>query len=673
MIPAHDGYNLPDGENVGRTPIFVYGTLVRGEANHRLLEGSEPGGPARTAPVFELVDLGPYPAMVAAGSTSVRGEIYWVNDATKAALDRFEGPLYRRSTISLDDGRHVEAYLFVGRQWSERPRVAGGDWRAWCKVAVLTFAIATALLGSAWAQAARRRDGGAEAGHGATSASAPASAVASNPLDFEPAPALPSVTAFVPPPASAPMQEPIPEWAGAPVKLRDVRVFTVRIPWGGLTAEELARAAAQALQRVVEANEPANVRVEERADVATVYVGERPIIQLGRDDALAAGDVSLSVHADSIASKIRDGLTFEEKRVSLLKTGLMLLGVLVSGIVAVFLLRRVGKVWRATRAWLTEHPDRIPALRVQSIEVVRPSTLRLILSASARLLAIILQIGIVYGWVLLALYIFEPTRQYTGRLTEVVLTPLSGLMSKVGTSLPVLAVASLSIVVLVALLRFVGLFFDSAARGETSIAWVPPDLVGATSLVVRLAIIVLFLVVAIPFVTGSEDNALARIGLVALISMGLASTPLLASMCVGIAVVYGRGLRPGDFAKFGPHAGRIETVTLLEVRLRDGEGSELRVPHLMSLFRPTRVFGRSRPVSATVTVASKRPQLPVRELLLQTAATIGTQSQLELVTLDQDGVRYCITVQTDLPDGSYRLHCAICDALIENSIPLGKA
>ncbi|HEX9297052.1 MAG TPA: gamma-glutamylcyclotransferase [Polyangiaceae bacterium] len=658
---------------MGRTPIFVYGTLLRGQANHHLLEASEPGIPARTAPIFELVDLGAYPAMVPGGSAAVRGELYWVNEATKAALDRFEGRLYRRCSIPLDDGRQVEAYVFTGKNRAGRRSVTGGDWRSWCKLWVLTFAMASGLLGSAWAQAAKRRDGGPEAGRAAASASASASDGASTALDLEPAPALPLGTAVAPPPASAPVQEPVPEWAGAPVKMRDVRVFTVRIPWGGRTAEERARAAAQALQRVVEANEPANVRVEERGDVAIVYVGDRPIIQLGRDDALAAGDVSLSVHADSIASKIRDGLSFEEKRVSLLKTGLMLLGVLLSGIIAVFLLRRVGKLWRAMRAWLTEHPDRIPALRVQSIEVVRPSTLRLILSATARLLAILLQIGIGYGWLLFALYIFEPTRQYTGRLTEVVLTPLSGLISKVGTSLPVLAVAGLSIVALFVLLRFVGLFFDSAARGETSIAWVPPDLVGPTSFVVRLVIIVLFLVVAIPFVTGSENNALARIGLVALISIGLASTPLLASMCVGIAVIYGRSLQPGDFAHFGSHAGRIETVTLLEVRLRDGNGSQLRVPHLLSLFHPTRVFGRSRPVSAIVTITSKKPQPAVRELLLQTAAHVGTNPQLELVALDQDGARYCVTVQSELPDGPYRLHCAICDALIDNSIPLGKA
>ena len=78
------------------------------------------------------------------------------------------------------------------------------------------------------------------------------------------------------------------------------------------------------------------MRVEEQNDGATLYVGDRLIIQLGRDDALAAGDVSLRVHAESVASRIRDGLRVEEHRVGLLKTGITLLIVLVSGILALF-------------------------------------------------------------------------------------------------------------------------------------------------------------------------------------------------------------------------------------------------------------------------------------------------------------------------------------------------
>jgi hypothetical protein len=288
-----------------------------------------------------------------------------------------------------------------------------------------------------------------------------------------------------------------------------------------------------------------------------------------------------------------------------------------------------------------------------------------------RIISLIMQIGLAYGWLLFALYIFEPTRQYTGRLTEIVLMPISGLMSKAVTSLPTLIIAAASIAALLVLVRFVSLYFESAARGDTAIGWVSPDLAAATSLVVRFTIVVLFLVVAIPYITGTEDSSLARVGLVAIVSLGLAATPMLASMCVGIAVVYGRGLHPGDFVHFGTHAGRIETITLLELRLRDAHGSELRVPHLLCLFYPLRVPGKSRPVTATITVTPKTPQGPVRELLLEIAASVGTEPELEFVGLDQGGASYRVTVRSETFDARHRLYCAIADALAERSIPLG--
>jgi gamma-glutamylcyclotransferase (GGCT)/AIG2-like uncharacterized protein YtfP/small-conductance mechanosensitive channel len=660
---------------VSQSPIFVYGSLLEGEANHHLLRGSPALGTARTEQTFELVEFGAYPGLVEGGRTSVEGELYLVDGKTLEALDRLEGHpwLYERRAIRLDDGRRVEAYVVGRGNLGRAPVIAGGSFRSWRKIAAIACAIAVGFVGRASAE--RRRDAGSDARATASAAmSTAADAISpSAPLPAE----TPSVSAAgplaAPPTASARPQEPMPEFLGAPVKLHGSPVFTVRIPWGGKSIDERARGASEALQKVVDAKEAPNVRVDDRGDVAIVYVGERPIIQLGRDDALAAGDVSLGVHANSIASKVRDGLQLEQKRSSLLKIGLTLLGVLVSGLVALFLLRRIGRVWRATRSWLHEHPDRVPALRVQSIEVVRPATLRLVLSGSVRLISLLLQIGIIYGWLLFALYIFEPTREYTGRLTEIVLMPLSGLMSKAVTSFPSLVIAAASIAALLVLVRFVGLYFESAARGETTIGWVSPDLAAATSLAVRFTIVVLFLVVAIPYITGTEDSSLARVGLVAIVSLGLAATPMLASMCVGIAVVYGRALHPGDFVDFGPHAGRIETITLLELRLRDARGCELRVPHLLCLFYPLRVPGKSRPVSATVTVTSKMPQAPVRQLLLEVAAAIGTEPELEFFGLDQGGASYRVTVRSELIDAQHRLYCAIGDALAERSIPLGTA
>ena len=53
--------------------LFVYGTLRRGEPNHRELGEARFLGRARTAPVYELVDLGSFPGLLEGGST--RGDV----------------------------------------------------------------------------------------------------------------------------------------------------------------------------------------------------------------------------------------------------------------------------------------------------------------------------------------------------------------------------------------------------------------------------------------------------------------------------------------------------------------------------------------------------------------------------------------------------------------------
>jgi gamma-glutamylcyclotransferase (GGCT)/AIG2-like uncharacterized protein YtfP len=112
--------------------LFVYGTLMSGEPDHARLEGARPLGPAETEPSFDLVDLGPEPALVPGGTTAVRGEVWALSPQQLAAVDVHHGhPLrYRRGAVRLADGRVVEAHLLTADQARGRRRIRPGDWKA---------------------------------------------------------------------------------------------------------------------------------------------------------------------------------------------------------------------------------------------------------------------------------------------------------------------------------------------------------------------------------------------------------------------------------------------------------------------------------------------------------------------------------------------------------------
>lgn len=114
-----------------RVRLFVYGTLLAGEPHHPFLAGALPLGAARTVTGYRLHDLGPFPAMVEAGSGAVVGELYEVSAGAIARLDRLEGVphLCRRAVLMLGTGDLAQAYVMDPERIARRPVVEGGSWR----------------------------------------------------------------------------------------------------------------------------------------------------------------------------------------------------------------------------------------------------------------------------------------------------------------------------------------------------------------------------------------------------------------------------------------------------------------------------------------------------------------------------------------------------------------
>lgn len=120
---------------VNRHRVFVYGSLMRGLGNHRLLASSRSLGPAMTAAAcWRMIDLGSFPGVLPAGGDGIVGELYAVDAPTLAAPDRLEGHphFYCREPVDLDVGEDP-AWMYVlaepGR-YGRSTEVAWGDWRA---------------------------------------------------------------------------------------------------------------------------------------------------------------------------------------------------------------------------------------------------------------------------------------------------------------------------------------------------------------------------------------------------------------------------------------------------------------------------------------------------------------------------------------------------------------
>jgi gamma-glutamylcyclotransferase (GGCT)/AIG2-like uncharacterized protein YtfP len=123
--------------------VFVYGTLLRGEANAHVLHG-ERARPALAASIRgSLHETGePYPVMRLDGASVVHGELVELDDVEAALgpLDALEGfggygradRLYHRTLVQVATGVGTRlAWTYVaGETLAPGARIEGGDWRA---------------------------------------------------------------------------------------------------------------------------------------------------------------------------------------------------------------------------------------------------------------------------------------------------------------------------------------------------------------------------------------------------------------------------------------------------------------------------------------------------------------------------------------------------------------
>jgi gamma-glutamylcyclotransferase (GGCT)/AIG2-like uncharacterized protein YtfP len=126
--------------NTDRHLVAVYGSLLAGLGNHRVLRDNDAEHVADglTVERFAMRDVarGSYPGIFEGGDAPVVVEVYSVDDDGFAALDCLEGyPRFygrREVVIATDDGDNVVAWIYImPDDYEQGDLVCSGDWRQW--------------------------------------------------------------------------------------------------------------------------------------------------------------------------------------------------------------------------------------------------------------------------------------------------------------------------------------------------------------------------------------------------------------------------------------------------------------------------------------------------------------------------------------------------------------
>ena len=167
-------------------------------------------------------------------------------------------------------------------------------------------------------------------------------------------------------------------------------------------------------------------------------------------------------------------------------------------------------------------------------------------------------------------------------------------------------------------------FFLTIARGNSRSRFFDPTTAPIAQRLVVILIWITAIIVAFPYIPGSQTPAFRGITVLAGLMISLGAGNSIAQLVGGLVMVYNRTCRPGDFVRVGEYEGTITTVGFFSSRLVTGRNEEIVLPNsqisggtLINYSRLNETTGVLVPT--TVTIGYNTPWRQVHALLLEAA------------------------------------------------------
>jgi len=178
---------------------------------------------------------------------------------------------------------------------------------------------------------------------------------------------------------------------------------------------------------------------------------------------------------------------------------------------------------------------------------------------------------------------FPQTRGLSNRLFGVIVGPLTALGQAAVAQLPNMAVLAVLFLVFRVVLRLLRLVFDAVGRGAIRPSGFEPEWAGPTYNIVRFMVVAFGVVVAYPYLPGSESAAFKGVSLFVGVLFSLGSSSAVSNLIAGYLLIYRRVFKMGDLVKIGDVIGHVTESRIQVTRLRSLKNEEVVLPNSMIL------------------------------------------------------------------------------------------
>ncbi|HET9699426.1 MAG TPA: mechanosensitive ion channel domain-containing protein, partial [Burkholderiales bacterium] len=366
----------------------------------------------------------------------------------------------------------------------------------------------------------------------------------------------------------------------APVEIDGAVLFRLRGA-SSLPAEARAQRVRERIESVAAdpAIRPDALRTVEGDGFTSIMVGDRPLVLITDADARLeqlSRDTLARIHLDRIRQTIADyraaRSTDALRRGALYSAGATVAAALIIGLL-IWLSRRLDRLLER------RVQTRIRSLAVQSFEFVRAERIGAALRGAVRGVEVLATLVVVFLWLDFVLSQFPWTRPISRHLLDLVVGPLATIGKGILAEIPDLIFLAVLFFVFRFVLRIIRMFFEAVGRGAVLLSGFDRDWAEPTYKIVRFVTIAFGLVVAYPYIPGSESAAFKGVSLFLGVLFSLGSSSAIANIIAGYMMTYRRAFKVGDRVKIGDVMGDVTQMRLQVTHVRTLKNEEVTIPN----------------------------------------------------------------------------------------------
>jgi small-conductance mechanosensitive channel len=416
-----------------------------------------------------------------------------------------------------------------------------------------------------------------------------------------------------------------------------------------------------------------------------INVGSRTVLAMTPDDIDQLSGETLQDVAGEAAARLQQAL---QEAVEARSLGRMLRSAgsaaagLALGLLIVWGLLRVRRAAAGKLAIVAE--QRLAKAGIADRDALRASRVLefqhgLITAATATL-----GLVVVYATVTFVLRRFPYTRPWGESMRGFLLTTVENLGFGIARAIPGLFTIALILVLTRFLIRLVGLWFNAVERGRIQPRWIYPETAQPTRRIVTGLLWLFAIVVAYPYMPGSQTDAFKGVSVFIGLMVTLGSSGLVNQIMSGFMLTYSRAVRLGDFVRIGDIEGTVIHLGVLSTKIRTPRDEEVTIPNAVVVSQTTTDYSRYGDAEGvftptSVTIGYDAPWRQVQALLLQAAErTPGLRREPKPRVLQealQDFyVKYtllvCLEHQHTRPFTLHELHANIQDLFNEYGVQI---